>query len=268
MGPWGFPPCQTRAPPRRNLASYLARSGNATGAAGADGVALAMRTGSGPGSAKPDRPDTATLRRARANGLLPAALLRATLVVAAFGAGSATIGPWSLFPTAAAQSSGAVTRGPYLQLGTPRSVVVRWRTDVDTDSRVIFGSASGAMSRSAASAVPTREHEVILQGLTPATRYRYAVGTSTQILAGGGGDFAFTTSPTTGSAQATRIWVLGDSGTASSGARAVRDAFASFSAGRLPGLWLMVGDNAYSSGSDSDYQSGLFDMYPETLRST
>ncbi len=36
-----------------------------------------------------------------------------------------------------------VTRGPYLQLGTPNSVVVRWRTNVPTDSRLRFGSAAG-----------------------------------------------------------------------------------------------------------------------------
>jgi hypothetical protein len=29
-----------------------------------------------------------------------------------------------------------VTRGPYLQMGTPNSVIVRWRTAVPTDSRV------------------------------------------------------------------------------------------------------------------------------------
>ncbi|HZO85622.1 MAG TPA: LamG domain-containing protein, partial [Verrucomicrobiae bacterium] len=29
----------------------------------------------------------------------------------------------------------SITRGPYLQLGTPHSVVVRWRTDAATDSR-------------------------------------------------------------------------------------------------------------------------------------
>ena len=34
----------------------------------------------------------------------------------------------------------SVTRGPYLQLGSDTSVVVRWRTDVPTDSRVSYGT--------------------------------------------------------------------------------------------------------------------------------
>src|SRR5215216_4597697 len=33
-----------------------------------------------------------------------------------------------------------VTRGPYLQSGTPASVIVRWRTDTATDSRVRYGT--------------------------------------------------------------------------------------------------------------------------------
>src|SRR5690606_35511114 len=33
-----------------------------------------------------------------------------------------------------------VTRGPYLQIPTPNGIVVRWRTDVPTDSRVAMGT--------------------------------------------------------------------------------------------------------------------------------
>lgn len=42
---------------------------------------------------------------------------------------------------AATLEAASVTRGPYLQMGTPTSVVVRWRTDVVTDSRVTYGTA-------------------------------------------------------------------------------------------------------------------------------
>jgi hypothetical protein len=43
--------------------------------------------------------------------------------------------PLALVPLFAQQ----VVRGPYLQQGTPNSVVVRWRTDVPTDTAVKFG---------------------------------------------------------------------------------------------------------------------------------
>src|SRR5436190_24387315 len=40
-----------------------------------------------------------------------------------------------------------VVRGPYLQIKTPTNIVVRWRTDVPTDSRVQFGTEAGYLDR-------------------------------------------------------------------------------------------------------------------------
>ena len=34
-----------------------------------------------------------------------------------------------------------VTRGPYLQMGTPSSIVIKWRTDIPSNSRVSCGMA-------------------------------------------------------------------------------------------------------------------------------
>jgi hypothetical protein len=61
--------------------------------------------------------------------------------------------------------------------------------------------------------------------------------------------------------------VLGDSGTANASAARVRDAYAAFTGTRGTDVWLMLGDNAYNSGTDDEYQGAVFDMYPETLRS-
>jgi len=164
---------------------------------------------------------------------------------------------------AAAQS---VTRGPYLQTGTPTSVVVRWRTDVATDSRVSYGSAPGNLTSAVDDPVSKTEHEVTLSALQSDTYYYYAVGTTTGILAGNDDSHFFLTAPTAGTSKSTRIWVLGDSGTADAGARAVRDAYLVFTGTRHTDLWLMLGDNAYSDGTDSQYQAAVFDMYPTMLR--
>jgi hypothetical protein len=115
-------------------------------------------------------------------------------------------------------------------------------------------------------AVQTTEHVVTLTGLLPDTRYYYAVGTAAQILAGNDANHFFYTSPQVSVAKPTRVWVLGDSGTANSSARAVRDAYYSFTGSRHTDLWLMLGDNAYSSGTDSEYQAAVFNMYPQMLR--
>src|SRR5438132_458722 len=167
-------------------------------------------------------------------------------------------------PSAAVAQS--VVRGPYLQSGTPTGVVVRWRTDVATDSRVLFGNAPGSLTSAVDDAASQTEHEVTLSGLFPNTVYYYAVGTTTKILAGNDPSSFFLTAPRVGKSKPTRIWVLGDPGTADADAAAVRDAYYAFTGTRHTDLWLMLGDNAYPSGKDSEYQAAVFDMYPTMLR--
>src|SRR5437867_13348821 len=71
----------------------------------------------------------------------------------------------------------AVTRGPYLQMGTPASIVVRWRTDASTDGRVRYGGVPGSLNSFVDGTVGT-DHEIAVTGLTPDTLYYYSVGTT------------------------------------------------------------------------------------------
>ena len=162
----------------------------------------------------------------------------------------------------------SVIRGPYLQQANPTSVVIRWRTDRSTDSRVAYGTSLGALSKNASSSSAGVEHALTLTGLRADTRYYYTVGSSARALAGGDESHSFVTPPSVGSTRASRIWVLGDSGTANSNARAVRDAYVGFNGARHTDLLLMLGDNAYPDGTDREYQAAVFDMYPEVLRQT
>lgn len=161
-----------------------------------------------------------------------------------------------------------LTRAPYLQQGTPSSVVVRWRTSAPAASRVLYGPAPDALGTTVSDPTLRTNHAVALTGLLSATTYCYAVGTATATLAGGDAGHCFTTSPTAGTPTPTRIWVLGDSGTADANARAVRDAYYGWTGTRGTDLWLMLGDNAYQNGTDTEFQAAVFDMYPATLRSS
>ncbi|HYV12785.1 MAG TPA: metallophosphoesterase [Pyrinomonadaceae bacterium] len=162
--------------------------------------------------------------------------------------------------------SASVTRGPYLQIGTPNSTIVRWRTNVASDSRVSFGTTQGSLTSVADDPTQTTEHEVLVTSLSPATKYFYSVGSTTQTLAGNDANHFFVTSPVAGTAVPTRIWVLGDSGTANTNAQAVSNAYLSFTGSTHTNLWLMLGDNAYETGTDSEFQAAVFDMYPTILR--
>lgn len=165
-------------------------------------------------------------------------------------------------------SSSAVIRGPYLQTGTPTSMTLRWRTCDLTDSRIRYGSDPGNLNNVIDDATPTTEHEILIAGLNSDTQYYYSVGTSTQPLEGGDANHFFVTSPVPGTAKPTRIWVIGDSGSANADAQAVRDAYLSYTGTSPTDLWLMLGDNAYLFGTDEQYQAAVFDMYPMLLRNS
>jgi hypothetical protein len=177
---------------------------------------------------------------------------------------------------ATAPAPASLERPPYLQVGTPTSVIVRWRTDTATGSTVRWGSAPGSLGNSASVPGNTTEHEVPVTGLSPGTTYYYSVGSASETLAGGDADHWFTTSPTVGAATPIRIWVTGDSGACSDpfeptgcdDALAVKDAYLAFAGSQVARVWLMLGDNAYNSGTDAEFTTALFDIYPDVLRNT
>ncbi len=169
--------------------------------------------------------------------------------------------------TAGPALAATVTRGPYLQMPAPSRILVRWRTDVATDSRVQLGAAPGALTQTVDDGVVTTEHVVALTGLSADTRYFYSVGSTSEVLAGDDADHFLRTSPTPGPARPMRIWVTGDGGFANANGRAVRDAYAAFASGSPTDFWLLLGDNAYWFGTDADYQAALFDMHHDMLRS-
>ncbi|MSU48184.1 MAG: metallophosphoesterase family protein [Opitutus sp.] len=172
---------------------------------------------------------------------------------------------------AAALSAQQIVRGPYLQQGTATSVVVRWRTDVPTDTAVRYGSDAAKLDQEAKTKWKTTEHVMILEGLTPSTKYHYAVGHAEKAIGGDTGAGHFVTSPRPGTRQPIRTWVIGDAGTASAKGNegqqaAVRDAYYRFTGPRRTDLWLMLGDNAYRTGTDAEYQIAVFDMYRAMLK--
>lgn len=160
----------------------------------------------------------------------------------------------------------ALVRGPYLQTGTPTSVIVRWRTSVASDGVVRYGTAPSQLTETAVQAGVTTEHRVVLSGLTPHTRYFYAIGSAAATLAGGDLDHSFVTAPPPGARVPTRVWVLGDSGTADDAVRRVRDGALVAMRDHEPDFWMMLGDNAYFSGTDAEYQTAVFDTFAASLR--
>lgn len=166
-------------------------------------------------------------------------------------------------------SAQTVTRGPYLQKLSANAISVRWQTDVASSSKVNFGATPTTLTNSVSDATAVTEHEVRLTGLTPDTSYYYSIGTTTTVLAGGDATYTFKTAPVTGTSKPVRIWVLGDSGTGGDGtnrAESVRDGYLNSPIYQHPDFWIMLGDNAYDSGTEVETTRAIFQTYPTMLR--
>lgn len=163
-------------------------------------------------------------------------------------------------------SAQTVIRGPYLQSGAPQSMTVKWRTDGPTNSKIWFGTDLAQLDQSLTVAGSRIDHEVTLSGLAANTKYYYAIGDDAGYLAGGDSEHFFRTSPVSGTTKPVRAWVLGDCGTGDERARAVRDGYYAYADTNFTDLVLLLGDNAYDSGKDSEYQTALFEnMYEDQL---
>jgi hypothetical protein len=182
-------------------------------------------------------------------------------VVCASGAGY-----WStsgVFTTPSAVLS--LTRGPYLQMSTTSSIYIRWRTSLSSNSRVRFGISPTNLNFIRDDATSTTEHIVQLTGLAANTKYYYSVGSTTATLQGDTGNY-FITNPPVGSSGAVRIWTIGDFGVSSTGQYQVRDAYANYPSSANTNVWLWVGDNAYTDGTDLEYTNNVFSKYPYQMK--
>ena len=169
----------------------------------------------------------------------------------------------------------SLVRGPYLQMGTPSSMIVRWRTDGFTDTRLSYGTEVGSLDTTIEMETLTNEHEVLVTGLESSTKYFYEIGNADMMLAGNDADHFFKTSPPAGSDEPVRIWVIGDSGQCAVDTQGCQDAMAVMdeylqwtedNGNRLADIILMLGDNAYNDGTDREYTRGLFDSFGKALR--
>ena len=160
-----------------------------------------------------------------------------------------------------------ITRGPYLQVVTPTSIIIRWRTDQPTTGKVWYGLSANQLTANQREAQPTQEHVVSLSGLQPATRYTYAIGyDDTQLAAGA--DYSFKTALPAGDTRPFRMWVLGDFGSGTANQTNVYQAYLKAAATRPADLWVWLGDNAYTFGFEEEYQRLVFPVYAPTLRNT
>lgn len=167
-----------------------------------------------------------------------------------------------------------IVRGPYLQQGSADSLKLRWRTNERTPSYVRYATSLAALiagnHQEVYDASSTYEHNITLTGLQPDTTYYYSVGTQLEDFAGKHASFSFNTHPLEiDSDRLTRVWVLGDSGEFNIHSKSVKNAYLRYAdAQNQPtDVWIMLGDNAYYSGTTREFDRNLFQVFPTLFRS-
>ena len=136
------------------------------------------------------------------------------------------------------------------------------------ESRVEFGLQSSTLLFAEENRGMTTEHEVKLSHLLPDTLYYYRVGNRAGRMAG---LMSFRSAPAAGAVSSSlRVWVLGDcgTGTVQSGLNgdlhqnSVRDSYKRFAAASTPAsIMVLLGDNAYWSGSQAEVRQGRHVLY-------
>jgi hypothetical protein len=155
-------------------------------------------------------------------------------------------------------------RGPYLQVASSTGIMVRWRTDVSARSKVSYGTVPGKLDQSVVDNTILTEHKVRLTGLKPLTKYYYAIGGLKDTLQGNADNY-FTTLPEPGKTGHYTVAVLGDCGDNSINQRHVKEQMLKYIGKNDINAWLLLGDNAYQDGTDSEYQSKFFNIYKDDL---
>ncbi|NBD08517.1 metallophosphoesterase [Corallococcus silvisoli] len=142
----------------------------------------------------------------------------------------------------------ALPRDPYLQRVGPDTATVAFRLTANcAASEVRYGV--GTPTQTARSTDTARIHAVVLTGLSPATTYTYSVeacGETTPAK-------TFTTAPVPGTRHV-HFAAVGDFGTGGSDQKQVAAAMLA----NKPELFVALGDNAYSSGTEAEFQNNLF----------
>lgn len=167
-----------------------------------------------------------------------------------------------LFPAKFIAQISNITRGPYIQNVTETSAVLHWRTANKEETRLIFSKKIGKKSKTITNKMVTHEHEILLTGLKPNTKYFYKISGLKKDKALDNSQF-FKTNPIIGSEASYRIWALGDFGNSSPNQKKVKDAIVNFTKSKPIDAWIWLGDNAYSNGKDEEYQKHVFPIYQD-----
>ncbi|HUR31897.1 MAG TPA: metallophosphoesterase [Saprospiraceae bacterium] len=162
-----------------------------------------------------------------------------------------------------------ITRGPYLQSANNNSVIVRWRTNIPTQSIIDYGASVSSLTNTVSNLDLKTEHILSVSNLNSSTKYFYQLRNTSDTIVFPSANLYFKTYPVPGTAAPLIAWILGDCGTANNDARNVRNAYYNYIGTQHTDMMFFLVDNAYVDGTDVEYQTAIFqNMYEDKLKNT
>lgn len=151
-----------------------------------------------------------------------------------------------------------IIRGPYLQTPNENSIIIKWRTDVASDSKVTYGTDVNNLVETQVLPGSRTDHTVHLTGLDDYTSYFYSVGNTTTMLTVPSADYSFKTNPIPGTKVPVRAWAIGDFGKGNTQQVDVKESYVNYADTTHTDVWFWLGDNAYADGKDHEYDEKVF----------
>ncbi|MCE9579161.1 MAG: metallophosphoesterase, partial [Deltaproteobacteria bacterium] len=144
-------------------------------------------------------------------------------------------------------------KGPYIQNAAPEAITILWETAEAVPGDVVVTGPDGDHK---ATADDARRHEVVINGLQPATRYRYSVTSGGATRNG-----ELTTPPAPGTDAPITFIVYGDTRSSTDSHRRVMERIRS----EVPDFLLGTGDMVDEGGREEQWQQ-FFDAEGPLLR--
>lgn len=155
-------------------------------------------------------------------------------------------------------------REPYAVVATQNSITIKWQTPDPEASTLHYGFFADTLNHTLAQSELTKKHSITISGLSECTKYFYSVDSQSMKI--DNEERSFTTLCSHADVQ--KVWVIGDSGQPGESQTKVYEQFLNridHDLGSLS-MWILLGDNAYRSGTQKQYNQGLFTPYHELVK--
>jgi acid phosphatase type 7 len=153
-----------------------------------------------------------------------------------------------------------ITRGAYLQKGGSTSMVVKFFTNIPVVTKVKYGLSPTTLTNATTLNGPNLNHTFDITGLSPNTKYYYAIYKEDSLMQGSSEHYFITSQPI-GSTAKLRVWITGDTGTGHPNQINVATQMENYIGANYLNAWILLGDNAYSYGSEIEFTSYFFQPY-------